>query len=271
MDMGLAGKTVVVTGATANIGRAIALEMAQEGVNLVAVGRDTDAGARVVAAALARGAAGAGFVAIDLLERDAGERIRQAAANAFGPVDVLVNNVGGNASIGVFAQSDPDGWQHDIDLNLISVLRTTRAILPDMIARKSGNIVNIGSTAGTVGDYMLAIYSAAKSAVHGFTKVLAKEVGQHGIRVNCVAPYATVATDPAAFSQGSRFNPRTGILTQGLASVDPSETAKLHRTGPLERTIAQPEEVAAAVVYFASNRANFITGQVFHLEGGTLL
>ena len=271
MDLGLAGKTVVVTGATANIGRAIALDMAQEGVKLVAVGRDIEAGQRVVAAALERGAADACFLAVDLLERDAGERIRQGAADAFGPVEVLVNNVGGNANFGVFAESDPDGWQQDIDITLTTVLRVTRAILPDMIARKSGNIVNIGSTAGTVGDYMLAVYSAAKSAVHGFTRVLAKEVGQHGIRVNCVAPYATIASDPAVFSQGSRFHPDTGFFTQAFAGVDPSDIARLQRTGPLDRTIAQPEEVAAAVLYFASSRASFITGQVFHVEGGTLL
>ena len=106
---------------------------------------------------------------------------------------------------GFFADSDPASWAGDIDLNLGTVLRMTHAVLPGMIARKAGAIVNIGSTAGIVGDYMLPVYSAAKAAVHGFTKVLAKEVGQHGIRVNCVAPYGTVSSDPAAFSAVAAF------------------------------------------------------------------
>jgi NAD(P)-dependent dehydrogenase (short-subunit alcohol dehydrogenase family) len=151
----------------------------------------------------------------------------------------------------------------------MTVLRVVRAILPGMIARKTGSIVNLGSTAGTVGDYMLPIYSAAKGAVHSFTKALAKEVRQHNVRVNCVAPYATLADDPAAFSQGSRFHPETGFFTKSFAGVDPAEMAKLQRNGPLGRTIAKPEEVA--VLYLASERAGFTTGQVFHVDGGTLL
>src|SRR3546814_10354558 len=102
----------------------------------------------------------------------------------------------------------------DIDLNFGTLLRMTHAVLPGMIARKSGAIVNVGSTAAIVGDYMLPVYSAAKGAIHSFTIVLAKEVGQHGIRVNAIAPYATISTDPAAFSKGSRFHPDSGIRSE---------------------------------------------------------
>ena len=247
------------------------MDFAREGVRLVAVGRDTEAGARLVAEALEAGAQAAIFLAIDLRDTDCGERILKETMAAFGPVDVLVNNVGGNTAVGVFAESDPATWAGDIDITLLTVLRVTRAILPGMIERKSGNIVNMGSTAGTVGDYMLAVYSAAKGAVHAFTKVLAKEVGQHGIRVNCVAPYATMATDPAAYSQGSRFHPEKGFFTQAFAGLAPSEIAKLQRNGAFARTIAAPEEVSGAVVYLASDRASFVTGQIFHVEGGVLL
>lgn len=270
MDTGLKDKVVVVTGATANIGRAIAIDFAREGARLVAVGRDTAAGARLVDEALAAGAGDAKFVAIDLLDADCGERI-VASATAFGPIEVLVNNVGGNAAVGPFAESDPDSWIRDIDITLLTTLRVTRAVLPSMIERRSGNIVNIGSTAGTVGDYMLAVYSAAKGAVHAFTKVLAKEVGQHGLRVNCVAPYATMASDPAAYSSGSRFHPESGFFSQAFAKTDPAELAKLQRTGAFERTVATPEEVSGAVVYLASSRASFVTGLVMHVEGGVLL
>jgi len=270
MDLGLAGRVAVVTGATANIGRAIALDLAREGARVVVVGRDAQAGARVVADALALGAQAAIFVAADLLDPAAPARIL-AAAETLGPVDLLVNNVGGNVAVGLFAESDPDDWQGDLDITLMTTLRMTRAVLPGMIARRGGSIVNIGSTAGAVGDYMLAIYSAAKSAVHGFTRVLAKEVGQHGVRVNCVAPYATMAAEPDAYSRGSRFHPEEGFFTRAFAAVAPAELARLRRSGPLDRTVALPEEVAAAVLYFLSDRAAFVTGQVFYVEGGVLL
>jgi len=155
----------------------------------------------------------------------------------------------------------------------MTTLRMTHAVLKGMTARGAGRIINIGSTAGLVGDYMLPVYSAAKGAVHGFTRVLAKEVGQRGITVNCVAPYGTIADDPEAFSRGSRFNRDTGFYatTTLFHNLDEAENAKRRRTGVLARSIAKPEEVASAVVYLASERAGFVTGQIFQVDGGSLL
>lgn len=270
MDFHLKDKVAIVTGATANIGRAIALDLATEGAKIVIVGRDGAAGAKLVEDCKARGALNAVFVAADMLDPASPARVLEAA-EALGPVEVLVNNVGGNVDQGLFVDSDPAKWMADIDLNFGTVLRMTHAVLPGMIARKTGAIVNVGSTAAIVGDYMLPVYSAAKGAVHSFTAVLAKEVGQHGIRVNAVAPYATIPTDPAELSKGSRFNPEAGLFAKGAASVNEEDRALRQRRTFVGKPFASAQEMAAMVTFLASGRASFITGQIYPVDGGALL
>jgi 2-hydroxycyclohexanecarboxyl-CoA dehydrogenase len=270
METGLAGRTVVVTGATANIGRGIAVAFAAEGTNVVVVGRDDVAGARVCDALVTGGAKDALWHAADVTDRDQVDAMVAAALDRFGAIDVLVNNVGGNVDLDAFVDSKPEAWAADIDLNLTSTLHCTHAVLPGMIHRSSGRIVNIGSTAGLIGDPMLAVYSAAKGAVHAFTRVLAKEVGKHGITVNAIAPYGTIPDDPEnEVSTGSRFHP-DGLFPRLMQTRSDVFMAMGRRT-VLERQLARPSEIGAAAVYLASDGAEFVTGEILAIDGGTQL
>lgn len=270
METGLGGRNVVVTGATANIGRAIAVAFAAERSNVVVVGRDADQGSRVCAEAERSGAKGVLWCRTDVTDREQVAAMVEAVGERFGSIDVLVNNVGGNTDLDPFVDSDPATWDREITLNFISTLNCTQAALPGMIAAGSGRIINIGSTSGIVGDPMLAVYSAMKGAVHTFTKVLAKEVGRHGITVNAIAPYGTVPEQAGHdTSTGSRWHP--GGLFDQLLETKPHLMASMARKTVLERQLARPSEVAASAVFLASDAAAFITAQIICVEGGTLV
>ena len=270
METGLAGRTVVVTGGAANIGRGVALAFAAEAANVVIVGRDEAQGARVCDALLERGAKGALWQRADVTDHAQVDRVVSAVRAQFGAIDVLVNNVGGNVDLDAFVDSDPSTWSQDIALNIVTTLNCTHAVLPGMIERSYGRIVNIGSTAGLIGDPMLAVYSAMKGAVHAFTKVLAKEVGKSGITVNAIAPYGTLPDDPVNdVSAGSRWH-RDGLFAR-LAATRPEAFHSMGRRTVMQRQFALPAEIGAAAVYLASDAAAFVTGQVLAVDGGTQL
>lgn len=272
METGLGGKAVLVTGATTNIGRGIARAFAMEGARVAIAGRDVEAGAVVVEEALKAGAADAVFLGADLLEPGAAAEMVSEARGRFGEIDVLVNNLGGSAAISEFAKSEEAQWRYDLDINVMTTLRVTRAALPGMIARGGGGrIINIASTAGLVGEPYLATYAAGKAAMFGFTITLACELGRHSITVNAIAPYGTMPSDPTEqASSGSRFHPETGIF----ANPKPG-TAELLQTIPratiLPRVMAYTDEIGGAAVYLASQQAAFITGETIVVDGGVRL
>jgi 2-hydroxycyclohexanecarboxyl-CoA dehydrogenase len=232
------------------------------------VGRDDAQGRRVCDDLDGRGAAATLWQAADVTDRGQVDAMVAAVLDRFGHIDVLVNNVGGNVDLAPFAESDPATWERDIALNITSTLNCTHAVLPGMIERSSGRIVNVGSTSAVLGDANLAVYSAMKGAVHSFTKVLAKEVGRHGITVNAVAPYGTVPEDPEReLSTGSRFHP-DGLFAR-LAASKSELMAEMARRTVLERQLARPSEIGAAAVYLASDAAAFVTAQILYVDGGT--
>ncbi len=275
METQLAGKTVIVTGGNANIGRGIVLAFAAEGSNVVIAARDEKAGRSVETAALAAGAQSALWVQTDVLDRDQIDRLIARTTEEFGGVDVLVNNVGGHVDVKPFWDTTPEQVDRELDLTLRTTLDCTRAVLPGMIERRSGRVINIGSTSGIVGDPFMTPYSAAKGAVHTFTKVLAKEVGRHGITVNAVAPFATRPEDPSEeLSDGSRWQASTGLDDKRIAVWAEAGLSTRDKTvvgEHLGRWFLRPAEVGAATVFLAAESSRFITGQILVLDGGMTL
>jgi NAD(P)-dependent dehydrogenase (short-subunit alcohol dehydrogenase family) len=254
MDIDLAGRTAVVTGASKGIGLAVVRRLAASGARVIA-------GARSCPAELAELATDGRVTAaeVDLADPAGPGRLIELAGDT---VDILVNNVGGaRARPGGFLSITDDDWTTSLTLNLLAAVRATRAALPGMLAAGSGSIVMTCSVNARLPDPAVLDYSAAKAGLAGFAKALSKEVGPHGIRVNTVSP-GPVATDlwlghdgvAATVSQATGAKP---------ADVE-SQAAGASVTGRFSR----PEEVADLILYLASDRSANITGSDFTIDGG---
>lgn len=241
----LIDKVTVVTGAGAGIGRAIATTCHAEGAIVIVTDLD-GAAAQAVAAGLGERAIP---YAVDVTDRASVAAMVSDVVTAYGRIDVLVNNAGWDLAV-PFVQSEPDFWAKVIAINYVGVLHTCREILPVMIEAGGGHIVNLSSDAGRVGSSGEAVYSGAKAAIIGFSKAIAREVARHGINVNVVCPGPT---DTALFNSLGGDNPK---LRDGLT-----------RAIPLRR-LATPADIAAAVAFFASDEASYLTGQTLSVSGG---
>ncbi len=190
----LAGKVALVTGAGKGIGKAIAVALAQEGAHVGLVAR-TEKDIKAVAEEIAALGVKAAVATADVGDRAQVEAAVASLQRELGPVDILINNAG-TATFGKFLELEPEVWENQVRVNLFGVYYATRAVLPGMIERKTGDIVNISSTAGKSGSPVTSAYSASKFAVFGLSESLMQEVRKHNIRVTALAP-STVVTDLA--------------------------------------------------------------------------
>jgi 3-oxoacyl-[acyl-carrier protein] reductase len=259
MELSLRGKIVVVTGAGKGMGPAIVAAFAGEGCHLVLGGRDLEALEAVAGPARAAGAE-VRIVSCDVVDPAQAEALAAAAEQAFGRIDVLVNVAGGTGPIGPTAwDTTPAEFDQIVRLNLNGCFHTMRAVLPGMIARRYGKIVNVGGTFGMRGRAGRSAYSASKWGLRGITKSAAIEAGPYNVNINCVAP---------GMVDGERF--RTKVVPQVMASkgLTEDEAVDLHTADYALRRVSTDQDVANACLFLASDVSRQITGVDLPVDGG---
>ena len=244
MELGLRDKVCVVTGSTGGIGLAVAEQLLAEGAKVVTSGRRP-------------GGVGELHVAADLTQPGEPERLVAEAEQRFGRIDGLVNNVGGTEVRRLEDVTDED-WQRSFELNLMTAIRTTRAVLPGLRERGAGSIVNVSSTSGKRPSATLPEYSVMKAGMLSYSRLVADVYAKVGIRGNAVTPGPT-ATE--AWTGAGGLAEQQGDRDEVLAKVGGGR--------PLGR-LAEPGEIAAVVVFLLSDRASYVTGAAWSADGGTV-
>lgn len=242
--MEFSGKAALVTGGASGIGLATATALVEAGAT-VYIGDINEQVGRAAAQSLS-GKGSATFLKLDVTDQESVEEAKRAINDKHEALDILVNAAGWS-KVERFVDTTPDLWRRLIDLNYVGVLNVTHAFLPQMIARNRGKIVHVASDAARAGSGGEAVYSGTKGAVVSFTKALARETARYKINVNCVCPGPTD--------------------TPLLASIPEKQREALMRAIPFRR-FAQPAEVAHAILFFASDKAAYLTGQVLSVSGG---
>jgi 3-oxoacyl-[acyl-carrier protein] reductase len=244
--MDLEGQVAIVTGAGRGIGLAIAHRLARAGASVAVVDLALDLAERASATLREEGLAAQAF-AVDVSDRASVEAMVAEVQRAFGRLAILVNNAGiAGRAVPLTEVTDQD-WNEMIAVDLTSVFLCSRAVLPALLARGAGAIVNVASIAGKEGNPNMVPYSSAKAGVIGFTKALAKEVAARGVRVNCVAPAV--------------------VKTRILDTLTDAQVEYMKSRIPLGR-FGEPDEIAAVVHFLASREASFVTGQCYDASGG---
>jgi 2-hydroxycyclohexanecarboxyl-CoA dehydrogenase len=243
-----AGKTVVITGAARGIGAAIATRFAAEGGRVAIADLDAEAAEKLALRLGSDDQPCAGF-AVDVADLDSIAALVNDVVDRLGPIDVLVNNAGVD-TIERFLDSKPETWDRLLSVNLKGTIAMCHAVVPGMLERGSGRVVNIASDAGRVGSSGEVVYSGTKGGVIAFSKALAREVARDSVTVNVVCPGPT----------------DTALLDQ-VAAASQKLYDSIARSVPLRR-IAVPDDIAPAVAFFASDDAAYITGQTLSVSGG---
>ena len=243
--MGFENKVAVVTGAASGIGKATAEALAEAGATVICGDIDPDKG-EAAAAAIRNKDQKAEFLRVDMTDEASINAFAEAVQAKAGAVDILVNGAGWGQTR-PFWETTPDLWDKLIALNFVGPMKLAKALLPKMMERGSGKIVNIASDAGRVGSLGETVYSGAKGGLIAFTKSLARETARYNINVNCVCP---------------------GPTETPLLFAVPAKHLELFKKAIPFRRFGKPSEIADAVVFFASDRASYITGQVLSVSGG---
>lgn len=247
--MQLTGKTAVVTGAASGIGRATAQKLAQAGAHVL-LGDIAEEAGRAAAAEIREQGGQADFIRLDVTDLDSIAAFRTEAYRKSPHVDIVAN-VAGWGRIEPFLQNKPDFWRKVVDLNLMGPMAVSHAFLAGMIEQgEGGKIVTVASDAGRVGSLGETAYSGAKGGAIAFTKSLAREAARYQINVNCVCPGPTA--------------------TPLLAAVPEKHQEAFIKATPMRR-LAQPSEIADAVLFFCTEQSSFVTGQVISVSGGLTL
>ncbi|MEE9300386.1 MAG: glucose 1-dehydrogenase [Alphaproteobacteria bacterium] len=248
---GLRDRVAIVTGGGSGIGRAIGCRFAEEGCKVGIFEVDGD-GARETANRIAAAGGSAWAHVVDITDYRAVERAVIAFEEETGPADILVNNAGWDRAV-PFLKTDLDLWKKVIDINLYGPLHLHYAVLPGMVERKRGKVINIASDAGRVGSSGEAVYSACKGGVIAFTKTLARELARANIQLNTVCPGPTDTPLFAAFAGDDETGRK---IVEGLKRAIPM------------RRLGAPEDYPGIVAFLASEEANYITGQTISVSGG---
>ncbi len=265
MDLKINDKIAIVTGGGNGIGKAIAMRLADEGVGVIVADLNGEAAQKVIDEIKDKGGDGL-FVSCDATKPEDVDAMVQKTLDAYGVIDILVNNVGGGTGIALVVQSQVEHWDKTIEMNLKSAYLSCRAVAKAMIPRKQGRMISISSVSGKSGEPLLGSYCAAKFGVIGLTQVLAKELARYNITVNAVCP-------------GYVYTPGWEKLAQALKDSQPALAdkslqeifeARVKAVTPLRRP-QTVEEIAGLVAYLASGDAGSITGQAISIDGGVVM
>ena len=247
--MGLTGKCAVVTGASRGIGRAIALELANQGAKVVVNYSGSEQKAMKVVDEIKTNGGEAIAVQANVSNAESVQQLMKTAVDTFGSLDILVNNAGITRDNLLMRMKD-DEWDDVINTNLKGVFLCTKAVTRQMMKQRAGRIINISSIVGVAGNPGQANYVAAKAGVIGLTKTTAQELASRNILVNAIAP---------------------GFITTEMTDSLPEELKEVMlKQIPLAK-LGQPEDIAKAVAFFASDNANYITGQTLRIDGGMVM